>query len=407
MLEFSRRRLRTALAVVLTAALAMAAAQDPTPQWRSWYLAEFEGGRVTIDLHAFDDGSAFARLSLTGLGTYLSGHGEFSTAGALRLSFHLPRPVDDPEWEAVSVLRDARLLAAGDAAPPDEGYEVVPFGPVVATLEGSAAVAWNADFDPITARLTFAGDAPAAGQAADEERPGHREARGLAALPGFGELTLAFERRAQQAVTTFRQGRIEVSATFPYFVGGAFQRVNSFIEADQQGKIADFVTFARESYATGGGWGMVLDESVSVTGSAAAYLSLRGVTYAFTGGAHGNTFVDSYLLEVAGDQLIRWQVAELFAPASDWAAALAPLVLEDLAAQGAMWVTDGSVVALTERDLRVATLSPAGLTFHFDPYEMGPYVQGPFRVTLPYSALLDLAVEAGPLTAFALEFGAR
>src|SRR5690606_38818020 len=73
----------------------------------------------------------------------------------------------------------------------------------------------------------------------------------------------------------------------------------------------------------------------------------------------------------------------------------------DLGAQEAMWVVQGDVTSLTTDDLAAFTLDAAGLTFHFSPYAMGPYVQGSFRVTLPFEALAGLAADDGPVAAFA------
>lgn len=352
---------------------------------RALYGAEIDGGSLTLDLQVFDDETAFARAWLSGLGTDLVGYGTLRE-GELELTFHFPRTGDDPYWEAHSVLFDARLLAAGeDAELPYDGYEAAEFGPMIALLRGTAEVAWDADHDPIEALLEFTG------------------------LDGVAPVThdLVLVRQTVNSSMSVRQGRIHAEASFPYFVRGPFVRINSFIEASQRTAIDEFVAFGRDTFTEGGGWGMELVETISVTGSAGPFLSLLGYSYAFTGGAHGNTFADSYLLEIIGDELIRWQVADLFAPGSDWVETIGPLVLADLAEQGAMWVVDSEVVEVTERDLRVATLGSAGLTFHFDPYLMGPYVQGSFSSTVPYSRLLDLARDSGPLTAFALEFAVR
>ena len=36
------------------------------------------------------------------------------------------------------------------------------------------------------------------------------------------------------------------------------------------------------------------------------------------------------------------------------------------------------------------TFSPKGITFHWDPYEIAPYSEGPIEVTLPYKELGDI-----------------
>lgn len=388
-------RLVKLLLVLGAATFGLAAAQVGSLEWRALYSGEADAAQVTVDLQVFEGGAAFARLWQGGMPVGLSGHGRLEDDGRLELTFHLPRARDNGPWEAESVLLDAALaeaVEAGEAAElPYDGYEVEPFGSVIARLSGLARIEWDADHDPIAARLTFY-----EATAIETEPPSPAREH---------ELTL--RRLALFSEARLRQGRIEAEASFPYFVRGEFQRVNSFMESRQRQAVDEFVAFARESLAGDegfGGWGMAFDEQVFVTGQAGGFLSLLGFTYTFTGGAHGNTFADSYLLEVDGGNLVRWQVADLFAADSDWVSVIGPLVLADLATQDASWVTEGDVVELSERDLRVATLGPEGITFHFDPYHMGPYAQGGFEVTLAYAEVIELAVPEGALAAFAREF---
>lgn len=384
------------LAVAVLALAPSASAEVASLSWRAIYTGSLGSSQMTVDLSVYSDGGAFARLWQTGLSTYLSGQGTMAE-GELSLSFFLPRTLDALAWEAGAVLHDAALLAAEpDAEPPYAGYVAAPFGPAIAQLSGQATVAWDADFDPIVATFGFtlesAGELPAHGS-------------GAALAPGTThELTL--ERLALHSSTALTQGRIGARTSFPYFLRGELTAVNAYLESRQRLAADEFVAFARETLAGGGGgWGMELDENAFVTGTADQFVSLLGYTYTYTGGAHGNTFADAYVLEVGEAGLKRWQTADLFAVDVDWAERVGPLVLERLAAQGAMWVTEGDVVEVTDRDLRVATLKPSGLTFHFDPYHMGPYAQGSFAVTLPYELVSELALPGGPLAAFARAFG--
>ncbi len=380
------------LLLVLGASLAgVAAAQVSELQWRALYTGTAAGSTFTLDIRVYGDGDAFARLWQTGSQLTLSGHGRLESDGRLDLRFHHRRSGDGESYEAASVMYDAKLLEAGESAQlPYDGYEIEPFGNLIAHLTGVAHVDWDADHDPIEATLTVYEDA---------EAP---------AVTPVAEHELALERLALFSESSLKQGRIHAAASFPYFVRGQFRRVNAFLESLQRGAVDDFVTFSRELLVSedelSGAWGMEYDEEVHVTGQAGGFISLVGFTYTYTGGAHGNSFADSYLLEVDGESLVRWQVADLFAADTDWVAAVGPLVLADLARQDAMWVTEGDVTEITERDLRVATIGPDGLTFHFDPYQMGPYVQGGFEVALAYHAVLELADPEGALAAFAYEY---
>ncbi len=390
------RQLATALLALLALTPAVGA-EVAGLAWRAIYSGALGGSEVAVDLSVFSDGVAFARLWQTGLPTYLSGHGTMAD-GSLGLTFYLPRETDALAWEAESVLQDALRSSDLNAEPPYEGYRPAPFGPAIAALSGSATVAWDADFDPIVAVFSFTHEAATELPApADGDSPTRSQEH---------ELTL--ERLALFSTSSLTQGRISTRTSFPYFLRGEFAAVNAYLESRQRSAADDFVGFARETLAQGGGgWGLEFDETVFVTGTAERFVSLLGYAYAFTGGAHGNTFADAFVLEVAGTGLKRWQTSELFAAEVDWVAHVGPLVLERLAVQGALWVSEGDVVEVTERDLRVATLEPGGLTFHFDPYHMGPYAQGSFAVRLPYALVAELAAPGGPLEAFARSFGAE
>ncbi len=42
------------------------------------------------------------------------------------------------------------------------------------------------------------------------------------------------------------------------------------------------------------------------------------------------------------------------------------------------------------------TLSPAGIRFYFDPYEMGPWVEGMYTVDVPWTELAGMVNLDGP-----------
>jgi hypothetical protein len=213
-------------------------------------------------------------------------------------------------------------------------------------------------------------------------------------------LNLELHRRAEYATWELVQGRIRSSFTSPHWLE-AGSPVSEFLEAGGRTRLDDFVREGRRFSADGMlGWGWEMHEYVTLEGAARSYLSLLNHAYVYTGGAHPNTFFASYLLEVRPSGVTVLGVEDLFRADSTWLRRLTPLILQDLARQGAEWVTQGDVTELTVNDLASFTLSADGLTFYFSPYAMGPYVQGSFEVTLPFEALLGLAPAGGPLEAF-------
>jgi hypothetical protein len=146
---------------------------------------------------------------------------------------------------------------------------------------------------------------------------------------------------------------------------------------------------------------------VDLVGAAGGYHSFLTTYSYYTGGAHPNSNSESMLVEADGADVLLVGLAELFAPDTDWLSAVVTGVLGDLAAQKADAVISGEITDLTVEDLSTFTLGPAGLSFHFDPYAVGPYVQGSFTATLGYGEVVHLAAPGGVLQAFADAYQTR
>ncbi len=220
-------------------------------------------------------------------------------------------------------------------------------------------------------------------------------------LAGEPPVTGTLERVAQYAYASLSEGRIDASYAYPRFLQGP-RALNELLERAAADRLASFVEEGRAIVDEGNGlgWGWTQEESVELMATAGPYMSLLTGFYYYLGGAHPNSHTESLLVEVEGDDVRVLALSELFAGGAPWLERMDELVLPDLAAQEASWVTSGEVTELTAQDLAAFTLGPDGLTFHFAPYHMGPYVQGAFRVTLPYEAVADLAAPDGALAAF-------
>ena len=136
-----------------------------------------------------------------------------------------------------------------------------------------------------------------------------------------------------------------------------------------------------------------MEETVIVTALSGSLISALKVTFWFTGGAHPNTYRETQTLLLADSGI--WQEAANLCTAPvqlGWDCAEAhvrDLVIADLLEQEAEWVVAGEVDAAATWLLDRFTLGSNQLTVIFDPYDVGPYVQGAFLVGIPYSELAD------------------
>lgn len=367
-----------ALFALLAAALPVALAQTTEASSRTIYVGSVlntttsapVAGVVTsresviLDLTLFDDGFAYGKLILPRRGMVIAGGGSLRNETDLRLVFRHEAPGMYGEWPAQF------------AHQPSDGT-ATPLPGVVASFSGYRDFGFGAEGTQITGALAIASEPSRV-------------------------LTLELHRTAVYSSWGLTQGRIRSSFTAPYRLADD-SPVNELLEAGGRSRLDDFVREGRTFDASGMlGWGWEMHEYVTLEGAARSYQSLLSHTYVFTGGAHPNTFFDSYLLEVRPSGVTELAIQDLFRTDSNWLKRITPLILEDLALQGASWVAQGDVTELTLNDLSVFTLSADGLTFYFAPYAMGPYVQGSFEVTLPYELLIGLAPAGGALEAFGM-----
>ncbi len=354
------------VAVATGAGAQSAAERPPGPTWYTGTLSASVGDTEPVQVHLtlYEDGFAFARVQLPAQGIELLGPGRLKDGVDLRLRLWELQPGEDPWWAAEL----AHLAATSPDAAPDT------------RLRDTAAVLMA------TRDVDFA----------DEGRTLTGTFRWSTGEPS----DLVVARVATSVRWEFEQGRISSTAVLPYF--DTSPDLNRWLEADALPAWRSFVAEGR-SLAEDGviGWGWYREERLQVAGGAGDLLSILSTVDTYTGGAHPNAFHHSHLLRAGRDGVVDVQLADLFAGRSRWLPRLSDLVLDGLRRQQAAWVVDGQVASLTEDDLAVFTLTARGITFHFSPYLMGPYVQGTFRVTLPYYDVVDLAAADSPLLTFA------
>lgn len=331
---------------------------------------------LILDLTLYDDGFAYGRLMLPRRGLVIAGAGSLQQGSELRLIFDTYGALSST-WQA-DLAHDA--VTTGD---PDlrSALAETQTG-VMASFSGRRDMEFGSEGRSITGALAFTGEAGSV-------------------------LNTELRRFAQYSTWEFGQGRIHASYTSPHLRFGG-EALNDLLESGGRQRVENFVEEGRR-YAADGvlGWAWEQQEYVTLEGLAGSYLSLLNTIYSYTGGAHPNTFFESYLFELRPSGVTALDVDDLFRPDSNWLSRLSPLILSDLERQDAAWVTQGQVAELTRDDLATFTLGPTGLTFHFAPYAMGPYVQGAFHVTVDYGQLVGLAPAGGALEQFARGMAAR
>ncbi len=364
----TRRVLGAILGLVTVGGLASAQPVGDAPVGPTWYAGTLsaEGDTQFAHLHLtlFEDGFAFGRIQLPELGQVLLGPGHLRDGTELRLMLSELQVGEDPWWAA-----QLAHLAATD---PDAVVEP-PLRETVAVLTATRDVDFADEGTELTGTFRWSSGEP---------------------------LELGLQRVAHSARWEFTQGRISSAVVLPFLT----QRpeLNQWLERDAMPAWRSFISDGRsleaEHYI---GWGWYREERVEVAGAAGDLLSVLSTVDTYTGGAHPNTFHHSYLLKAGPTGVTRVGLADLFGRRTGWLRGLSEMVIQGLRDQRATWVVEGQVVSLGADDLAVFTLSAQGITFHFSPYLMGPYVQGTFLVTLPYADVVALAAPDSPLRTFA------
>lgn len=129
-------------------------------------------------------------------------------------------------------------------------------------------------------------------------------------------------------------------------------------------------------------------------------VSLLETHIEYPGGAHPNTTYISYNVQMVNGKPTPFTLSDLFQPGSPCVSALSDYILTNLRHRGADWVTNGQLTSFKASDLSTFYLRPTSITFVFDPYAVGPYVQGAFFVLVPYTHVCANINPNGPLGLF-------
>jgi hypothetical protein len=194
-------------------------------------------------------------------------------------------------------------------------------------------------------------------------------------------------------------GRWKATISYPVFKGDT--NVVSFANAElyktAEYLLEDFLKQARQTrLASGAELEALTTASISYIGT--DLISGTMSSYTFTGGAHGMTYYLPYNFGAVGGVPKRLGYSDIFKPGTESVMSdriMTKLQLVDRAA----WVHSGEVKSINAKQLNRFVITPMGVKFLFDPYELGPYSEGRFVIMMEYSEIMDLIDQAGPLRA--------
>ena len=206
-----------------------------------------------------------------------------------------------------------------------------------------------------------------------------------------GKVTpFSLDKVAEYMTQSWRQGAfLGAESIYPFFTASPWRELNPRLRAEAVVPAERFLREGQTLAASGElNYSWTRYETLETKRYTPRVLSLLGTTSVYAGGAHPNVvfYALNFLWEDGAPT--RLELRDLFAPgaADEALSRLTDYVLEDLRRQDAAWVVDGTVSTLGE-ELEIFTLGERGLEFVFAPYAVGPYVQGPFFVTVPYETL--------------------
>jgi uncharacterized protein len=134
---------------------------------------------------------------------------------------------------------------------------------------------------------------------------------------------------------------------------------------------------------------------------AANAIAVAITTYAFSGGAHGYGGTTAQLVDLRTGR--KAELGDVFGPGDGWLQTLVPLVRGELKKQftderpGFDDAIEPPAMTKLLRDPSIYYFQAERLVLIFNPYAVGPYVSGTFRVSIPYATLRPLFAADGPL----------
>lgn len=184
------------------------------------------------------------------------------------------------------------------------------------------------------------------------------------------------------------QGGLEININYPLAAAEnefVAQTVDTFIE-QQKTQFLQF--FAEGGFYPGvpAPWGLWIDyEEFQFSESV---ISLKFIISDYTGGAHPNTYFQTYTFDLTQETVIGFE--DLFLEGSNPLAVLAPLAQQQLMETmgefaDTQWITEGT--GENPANYQSFVLTESSLILIFPPYQVAPYAAGPQQVEIPLANL--------------------
>jgi hypothetical protein len=163
----------------------------------------------------------------------------------------------------------------------------------------------------------------------------------------------------------------------------AMEIADEFLATSRQSFVEDFVL---NGLPSSGAW--MLDIDYELFQASETLLSIRFDGGVYTGGAHGNHFVQTYVFDLENESVLG--LVDIFVSEEDALATIAPLAQAQLTENlgemaDADWIATGAAAdAVNYQDF---VLTSESIIFYFEPYMVAPFAAGLQAVEIPLSDL--------------------
>lgn len=220
----------------------------------------------------------------------------------------------------------------------------------------------------------------------------------------LGEMRLVLKEQTEEN----KKLKLTIDTAYPQLVGGDAAITDSFNKAlsgfttrrvsefkkDNKDGLAEMIKDSESSP------GFALDVSYHTTYADKNLISLLVWTYSYTGGAHGGSASTTFNYDLNSGRMLK--LADLFQPNSAYLKTISAYCITSLTKElgdvDAEWLRTGA--GPKAENYKSWNVTPDGLQFTFDAYQVAAYAFGPQEVIVPYSALKAVIKPDGPLSAF-------
>lgn len=197
------------------------------------------------------------------------------------------------------------------------------------------------------------------------------------------------------------KGKWVAKTSLPKFSGaGALAKLaQRVIGAEEEGIYADFVKEARTFFAAPDFSSPAWEYESSVTAKllSGSVLSFVSTSYRYTGGAHGMGITRTYNFGLVNGRPKRLRLIDVLAGRSALRELELRLLEKAMATPGTDWIEGGEVRDFSTEQLDRFWIGKTGMSFEFNPYELGSYASGAFTFAFHWKELSGLLNSHGPL----------